>query len=189
MIAVQMMSGNPLLGRPKRSAAVVEHQPERAGISTAGGAAADSAPFQPLDSSIVSDAIPAFFIGRNGQGFWVAREATGRIGGVFLLETSALSFARMHSHPTGCATIFQSDRFELDLENSGNPLVPHLGSLMRLAIRAWRRTTGPLGNFTEAIKRRSDGYRYNHADAHWCPLQTSCPEGETRPVRRTRTSR
>ena len=158
MIAVQMMSGNPLLGRPKRSAAVVEHQPERAGISTAGGAAADSAPFQPLDSSIVSDAIPAFFIGRNGQGFWVAREATGRIGGVFLLETSALSFARMHSHPTGCATIFPSDRFELDLENSGNPLVPHLGSLMRL-VRAWRRTTGLLGKFTEAIKRRSDGYR------------------------------
>ena len=147
MIAVQMMSGNPLRGKPKRSATVVEHQPERAG-STAGGAAADSAPFQPLDSSIVSDAIPAFFIGRNGQGFWVAREATGRIGGVFLLETSALSFARMHSHPTGCATIFPSDRFELDLENSGNPLVPHLGSLMRR-----------LGKFTEAIKRRSDGYR------------------------------
>ena len=41
MIAVQMMSRNPLLGRPKRSAAVVEHQPERTGIATAGGAAAD----------------------------------------------------------------------------------------------------------------------------------------------------
>ena len=116
--------------------------------STAGGAAADFALFQPLDFSIISEAIPAFFIGRNGQGFWVAREATGRIGGVFLLETSALSFARMHSHPTGCATIFPSDRFELDLENRGNPLVPLLGSLMRL-----------LGRFTEAIKRRSDGYR------------------------------
>jgi hypothetical protein len=131
-----------MLGRPKRSAAVVEYQPERADISTAGGAATDSAPFQPLDSSIVSDTIPEFFIGRNGQGFWVAREATGRIGGIFLLENSALSFARMHSQPTGCATIFLSDRFELDLENSGNPLVPHLGSLMRLAMRAWRRTTG-----------------------------------------------
>ena len=86
-----MMRGNPLLGRPKRSAAVVEYQPERADISTAGGAATDSAPFQPLDSSIVSDTIPEFFIGRNGQGFWVAREATGRIGGVFLLEISARS--------------------------------------------------------------------------------------------------
>src|SRR6476646_4252907 len=101
-----MMSGNPLLGRPKRSASVVEYEPKRADISTAGGAAADSAPFQPLDSSIVSDAIPEFFVGRNGQGFWVAREATGRIGGVFLLDTSALSFASMHSHPRGCATIF-----------------------------------------------------------------------------------
>jgi hypothetical protein len=159
MIAVQMMSGNPLPGRPKRSAAVFEHQPKRAGISTAGGAAADSAPFQPLDSGIVRDAIPAFFIGRNGQGFWVAREATGRIGGIFLLENSALSFARMHSQPTGCATIFPSDRFELDLENSGNPLAPHLEPLMRLAIRSWRRTTALIGKFTEAIKRRSDGYR------------------------------
>jgi hypothetical protein len=70
-----------MLGRPKRSAAVVEYQPERADISTAGGAATDSAPFQPLDSSIVSDTIPEFFIGRNGQGFWVAVRQRGGSAG------------------------------------------------------------------------------------------------------------
>jgi hypothetical protein len=93
-------------------------------------------PFQPLDAGIVSDAIPAFFIGRNSQGFWVARETKGRIGGIFLLESSALSFARTNSGPAGCATIFLSERFELDLKNNGNPLVPYLGSLMRAAMRA-----------------------------------------------------
>jgi hypothetical protein len=100
---------------------------EPAGIDT---------PFQPLDAGIVSDAIPAFFIGRNSQGFWVARETKGQIGGIFLLESSALSFARTNSGPAGCATIFLSERFELDLKNNGNPLVPYLGSLMRAAMRA-----------------------------------------------------
>jgi hypothetical protein len=97
--------------------------------------------FQPLDAGIISDAIPAFFVGRNRQGFWVAREAKGRIGGVFLFESSALSFARTNSGPAGCATIFPSGRFELDLKNNGNPLVPYLGSLMRLAMKGRRRLT------------------------------------------------
>jgi hypothetical protein len=44
------------------------------------------------------------------------------------------------AHPAGCATIFPSGRFELDLENSGNPLVARLGSLKRLTMRLWQRT-------------------------------------------------
>src|ERR1700716_2703451 len=94
-----------------------------------------SAPFQPLDPGIVSEAIPAFFIGRNKEGFWVARDATGNIGGIFLLENSALSFAKQNSRPAGCATIFPSERFELDLENRGNRLAAHLGPLVHLAMR------------------------------------------------------
>ena len=96
-------------------------------------------PFQPLDAGIVSDAIPAFFIGRNSQGFWVARETKGRIGGIFLLESSALAFARRNSRPSGCAMIFPSERFELDLENQGNPLITYLRPLLRLAVNAGRR--------------------------------------------------
>lgn len=88
-----------------------------------------------LDAGIVSDAIPAFFIGRNKDGFWVARDAKGRIGGIFLLEASAVSFARTQSGPGGCATIYPNERLELDLKNSGNPLVPCFRSLMRLVKR------------------------------------------------------
>jgi hypothetical protein len=97
--------------------------------------------FQPLDPGIVSEAIPAFFIGRNKQGFWVARDAKGQIGGIFLLEDSALSFARRHSRPAGCATIFPSERFELDLKNNGNSLVPYLGSLVRANTASTRMAT------------------------------------------------
>jgi hypothetical protein len=107
------------------------------------------AQFQPLDPGIVNAAIPAFFIGRNKEGFWVARDAKGRIGGIFLLENSALSFARRNSRPAGCATIFPSERFELDLENKGNPFAAQLGSLIHLAKRFRERTATWIGNMIE----------------------------------------
>jgi hypothetical protein len=107
------------------------------------------AQFQPLDPGIVNAAIPAFFIGRNKEGFWVARDARGRIGGIFLLENSALSFARRNSRPAGCATIFPSERFELDLENKGNPLVAQLGSLIHLATRFRERMATCIGSMIE----------------------------------------
>jgi hypothetical protein len=108
--------------------------------------------FVPLDPGILSEAIPAFFIGRNRQGFWVARDARGRIGGIFLLANSALSFARRNSAPTGCATIFPSERFELDLENQGNPLVAPLGALVRLAERARQRMTASVDRIVRPLQ-------------------------------------
>jgi len=89
------------------------------------------APFLPLDPGTVSDAIPAFFIGRNKEGFWVARDARGRIGGLFLSESGALSFARRNSDSAACATIYPSTTFELDLKNMGNPLITLLLLLSR----------------------------------------------------------
>jgi hypothetical protein len=68
---------------------------------------------QPLDPGTISDAIPAFYVGRNRDGLWVARHAKGAIGGIFLFKDSATSFARRHSGSTGCATIFPAERFEL----------------------------------------------------------------------------
>jgi len=105
----------------------------------------NTAPFQPLDPGVVSAAIPAFFIGRNKDGFWVARDAKGQIGGIFLLESSALSFARKQSEPVGCATIFPSHRFELDLENRGNRFAPRLGPLIHFAVRLRQRMTAVIG--------------------------------------------
>ena len=103
------------------------------------------AQFLPLDPGCVSDAIPAFFIGRNKDGFWVARDARGRIGGLFLLKSGALSFAKSHSESSGCAMIYPAEAFELDLKNMGNPLVARIGSLKRLAMRARKRVAALIG--------------------------------------------
>ena len=117
---------------------VVERNGERP-IAPADRPAIVTAQFQPLDPGVLNEAIPAFFIGRNKEGFWVARDANGQIGGIFLLEISALSFARRNSEPKGCATIYPSERFELDLENRGNPLAARFGAWMRVAMRLRRR--------------------------------------------------
>src|SRR4029077_11600185 len=74
-------------------------------------------PFQPLGADILNASIPAFFIGRDKDGFWLARDTEGRIGGLFLLESSALAFARRHAWPSPCATVFSSEVLELDVEN------------------------------------------------------------------------
>ena len=122
---------------------------ERSGIPPTEPRATVTAQFRPLDPGIVNEAIPAFFIGRNQEGFWIARDANGRIGGIFLLENSALSFAKRNSQPKGCATIFPSERFELDLENKGNPLAGRLASWIRLTTRARQRWAAFIAKMTK----------------------------------------
>jgi len=95
-------------------------------------------PFQPLDPGVLNASIPAFFIGQDSDGFWLARDVKGENGGIFLLKGSALAFARKVSGRAGCAMVFLSERFELDLENQGNPLIGHLKALLRFAMRARR---------------------------------------------------
>jgi hypothetical protein len=91
------------------------------------------------DPNILSESIPAYFVGRNRDGFYVARDADAPIGGIFLLEKSALRFANKMTSPTRCAIILISEHFELDVENRGNPLVAHLGRLKRFVLRHARR--------------------------------------------------
>jgi hypothetical protein len=83
------------------------------------------------DRSILSESIPLYFIGRNKAGLWVAREAEGRAGGIFLLKRSALRFVATHGTLAGCATMLLSERIELDVENHGNPLVARLDAALR----------------------------------------------------------
>jgi hypothetical protein len=144
MIAVQLMGLNLARPAPKHSTDAIELK-----RAPADQPAKVSAEFRPLEAGIVSEAIPAFFIGRNMEGFWVARDANGQIGGIFLLEKSAVSFARQNSQPAGCATIFPSERFELDIENNGNPLVAPLGWLKRVAIRGRMAMADFIGNMTK----------------------------------------
>ena len=122
---------------PGHPAAATARESERAGTAPADARATVTTLFVPLDPGIVNETIPAFFIGRNMEGFWVARDVNGQIGGIFLLENSALSFARRNSRPAGCATIYPSERFELDLENKGNPLAVQLGSVERSCGQRW----------------------------------------------------
>ncbi|MCP3411038.1 hypothetical protein [Bradyrhizobium sp. CCGB01] len=90
---------------------------------------------KPLDPDVVSAAIPAFFIGRNGAGLWVAREANGRVGGLFLFKSSAVDFANRQSGLTRCALVFPAETFELDIENRGNPLIVLADGARRLFAR------------------------------------------------------
>jgi hypothetical protein len=96
--------------------------------------------FQPLDPGIVDASIPAFFVGRNRDGFWVARDARGENGGIFLFRSSAIAFARRVSGSSGCATVFPSERFELEAKNQGNPLIGFLKPLLRLLMSASSRS-------------------------------------------------
>ncbi len=90
-------------------------------------------------AEILSEAIPLFFIGRNEDGFWVARESDGRTGGIFLRKRSALRFANRSAQPGGCATMFLTERLELDIANKGNPLVAHLAAARRIMLRLTQR--------------------------------------------------
>src|ERR1700722_5855540 len=72
------------------------------------------------DATVLSESIPLFHIGQNKNGFWVARGADGRSGGLFLFKRSALGFARKRSAPAGCAIMILTEPFELDLENQGS---------------------------------------------------------------------
>jgi hypothetical protein len=133
----------------RHSPATTAQDSRPTGVLPGGGASLVTAPFAPLDPGIVNEAIPAFFIGRNRDGFWLARDVKGETGGIFLFERSALSFARRHSRPRGCATIFPSERFELDLENQGNALVAPLRQLMRLAAHARQRIAAIIANIAK----------------------------------------
>jgi hypothetical protein len=120
----------------------------------AGGmdAAAAEFPRRP-DASIISATIPLFYIAQNRDGFWLARAAAGGNGGLFLFRRSAVRFAKRHSKQLGCATMFLSDSFELDVPNQGSRFIarlaaaidfvtrraPPLASFVRMAAAEWRR--------------------------------------------------
>ncbi|MGA9009481.1 MAG: hypothetical protein WB495_21995 [Xanthobacteraceae bacterium] len=77
---------------------------------------------------VLSESIPLFYICQNNHGFWIARDAEGRAGGLFLRKESAFRFARRRSEPTGCAMMLLNAPIELDIENQGNRIAMPLGS-------------------------------------------------------------
>jgi hypothetical protein len=96
-------------------------------------------PFQRPGPDVLNEAIPAVFIGRNRDGFWVARDADGKFGGLFWREQSALRFAKRTAASTGCAIVFPQARFELDIENAGSPIIAWAGSAGRFLTQKMHR--------------------------------------------------
>jgi hypothetical protein len=126
-------------------------------------------PLRP-DSSVISDSIPLFFVGQNRDGLWVAREANGRMGGLFLLRRSALRFARKNSHPAGCATMLLTEPLELDLAHQGSRFVMLIVAAIRAAARGtpapvafvgmviveWRRRVNQISHAFAGVRRNRE---------------------------------
>jgi len=89
----------------------------------------DSFPQRPNPQAL-SETIPLYFIARNKSGFWIAREAEGRTGGIFLFQSFALRFAKKTAAPGGCATMFLPQCFELDVPNRGWRITARLSDLI-----------------------------------------------------------
>jgi hypothetical protein len=92
-------------------------------------------PFRRPGPDVLNATIPVVFIGRNRDGLWVARDAEGKFGGLFWRKEAAIRFARRNAASTGCATVFPQARFELDIQNTVNPLIACAGSARRFLTR------------------------------------------------------
>jgi len=84
---------------------------------------------------ILNEGIPLFFISRDPDGFWLARNADLPVGGLFLRRRSAMNFAKRATAPIPCATMMLEEPHALDIENRGNWLAPRLRPAMRSARR------------------------------------------------------
>jgi hypothetical protein len=118
------------------------------------------------DLTFLSETIPLFYIGQNGDGFWVARDVEGRNSGVFFFKASAVRFARS-SAPAGCALMFLNAPVELDRDNEGSQIVEifaaaidvarrHVPTLVRfveMAIGEWRKHFGQLSRAAAGERR------------------------------------
>jgi hypothetical protein len=102
---------------------------------TPGAGARPSQALRRPDCGVLSESIPVFFVGQNRDGFWDARDARGRTGGLFLLERSAVAFAHRNTFPAGCAIVLPNEPIELDIANEGNPLILLIGLIKHLAGR------------------------------------------------------
>lgn len=87
------------------------------------------------DLTVLSETIPLFYIAQNNHRFWVAREADGRCGGVFLLRRSAVRFAQQQNALGGCAIMFLDEPIELDVKNEASRIVEPFTEIIDLVRR------------------------------------------------------
>jgi hypothetical protein len=106
--------------------------------------------FERPGPEVLNRTIAVVFIGRNRNGVWVARDAEGKFGGLFWRKGAAIRFAKANAGPAGCAAVFPQARFELDLDNRGNPFLGRLGIVKRLLVRPARRLTAMIRKLAQA---------------------------------------
>ena len=128
------LKGAPQFAQTGFAAAASEPAPRSVCDRRAAGGQIRRLPHRP-DAATLCETIPLFYVGRNRFGFWVAREAEGKVGGLFLRKRSALRFAGEFSERQGRATMFLSEPFELDIENQGGRLTALLAAAMEIAAR------------------------------------------------------
>jgi hypothetical protein len=121
-------------GRKQQTSTVQDQPLEEAGKECARQWQTAPLPTRP-DDTVLSDSIPLFFIGRNHNGFWVAREAAGRCGGLFLSRWSAARFARRNGLASGGATMLVGHSIELDLPNHSSRLVELIATIIGIVRR------------------------------------------------------
>jgi hypothetical protein len=119
------------------------------------------------DVTVISEVIPLYYIAQNKNGFWLAREAEGRNGGLFLLKRSALRHARGNSKPSGCATMVLNGPIELDVPNQGSRLVaavaatidacerrvPTFVVFVRMTAAEWRKLVAEISHAVSGKRR------------------------------------
>ena len=76
---------------------------------------------------VLSETIPVVFIGRNRDGFWVARCADGTFGGLFWRKGSALRFARQTPGPPDARQCFRRPALNSISKTTATRLLPVWG--------------------------------------------------------------
>ena len=87
------------------------------------------------DDRVLNASIPLFYLARDKHGFWLAREADGRSGGIFLCKRSAVRFAGKMNKSAGYATRVLDEPHELDVENQGSRIIARLAAGLDAAAR------------------------------------------------------
>lgn len=104
-----------------------------------------SGSLRPDATSLDADAV-LFLIGKNKDGFWVAREEHGCAGGRFFTERGALQFARRWASPLGCTTMRVSEPLELDFKGEGDTFIP-----LFAALKSARRAPAPVSDVMSIV--------------------------------------
>ena len=81
------------------------------------------------DGLFLNETIPLFFVARDKDGFWIARNADFASGGKFFFKHSALRFAGYYN---GSAIMMLTGAYSLDARNTGNRFAKQLRLIRRL---------------------------------------------------------